>query len=1387
MVFQGSLSASTSADTSGRIVVDESDYRLEEDKLPFEIKEVVRIRANEKFSKYYECFDEIGEGKFGKVYRCREKATGLELAAKRIKIRRDADRAQVEKEVAIMTQMRHPRIAQIYDAFSTPDNDIILVMEVVRGGELFDRVVDDNYILTEMAVVMIVCQLCEAVSYIHSKNIVHLDIKPENIMCVSQTGNRIKLIDFGLAQYYDGSSNLLFMAGTPEFVAPEVIKFEPIDFHTDMWSIGVITYILLSGISPFLGETLGDTYCAVEKGEWEFDEEAFEGISEAAKDFISKLLVYDQKKRMLPEQCLQHEWIVGSRARAANDLLLSQPNVGKPLSKEDGIGPSTRMGILSKSEAGNVNQKSKTAPTPRKQSDGENEAVEKLLSAAPKKVKGNAISCETPEKKAKVEEEAKSLPKPTSNFDTKQKRNTDGCRRDDSWQTNLSRNRPSIDTSSEINRKANSVAAILSKFAEKDEVSAAPKHLERKSSRAGRTLRDVERPLKKMSSVLIDDLPPPALAQPLEEVQSRSENLKNAVKVRREETETNVEQSYRNDKCPPMDAFSASRVSVDSAQTTHDGDAPLLRKDVTTDCSKSSVIDSYCRVNEATPKSCDAARGNNIAVSKAEKGVKEKSVKSSLDKHTGEIHCTSMIIPMKVEKNSTVIVKTKTSIRSENKTSEKSVTKAVNGQLIEESHRSEKNDTSIDVRKSMTKHNRGDHVSKPTVENDSRIAQFRSVALRAEMQKKTTASHEKGETTMELTKAEKTHIGKVNLVHEKKLNNTCISTNSATAKNEIQDTAVAKKITSTLRCALEPYFDESLTLNHKENFASNTCFDGKISTKETSKKSSVKISNEKPPSGRSDKRSRTPKKTDVGTLVFYSDGSKGSASEIRNNHSDESNAETSRSIDPHRYMLSASTTSLLDTRKNGRTVASRASSDASSESSDHPSGECEKNAPKASKSNQVSYATTKEPIDFSSTSSSMPSKSPEVDLISPYLNRKTEVIAGNALLKPKIEVTTVSKNESSSMLTLLPSQKENFASVEMDGKIAVKDVPTKISTVKKKKATALSVADESCSDIFSSGPPRAVFEKTQVNSSRTSVVENETSKAQLRDAFVGMSSVVADAKRKSTKKGKNIESSSEEETKKPKLSSINTYSKQEYERRQKRVGPKLSWRSELLKSFDDANKKRGKAEGENQIPKTSYENYSPTTDPTSSWNHGKDGYGSDGECMKRPSLKPITSEDKKKMEYRSLANIPSEVKTQKDGKLSKRKVTFSNEVLDPKPIAIKISSIPGFALSRVQSESNIAEKAKISLENTLKIRRMTMDDAKAEELKTITTRREMLVQQGRYKKPEVSNFGWLKTQLESRIIDEKRGQTWKSKSELKIPISASQNAKRALDMWKNME
>ncbi|RCN51099.1 kinase domain protein [Ancylostoma caninum] len=317
--------------TVGKILVDEH-YPTEIDDAPL-FDKIESIRSNVKFEQCYERSKLIGDGKFGKVYLVREKSTGTEFAAKVIRLKQQADRQEVEREVSILTQLRHPRIAQIYDAFYTANNEVVLVMEIVRGGELFDRVADENYVLTEQAVVMIICQLCEAIDYIHEQNILHLDIKPENIMCVSQTGNRIKLIDFGLARYYDGTQELRYMAGTPEFAAPEVIKYEQLDFHTDMWSVGVITYILLSGYSPFLGENICETYCNVEKGVWEFTEE-FDSVSEEAKDFVSRLIVYDKRKRMLPKECLAHPWIAKHRAKASSDTHLERPAEGPVMDKK---------------------------------------------------------------------------------------------------------------------------------------------------------------------------------------------------------------------------------------------------------------------------------------------------------------------------------------------------------------------------------------------------------------------------------------------------------------------------------------------------------------------------------------------------------------------------------------------------------------------------------------------------------------------------------------------------------------------------------------------------------------------------------------------------------------------------------------------------------------------------------------------------------------------------------------------------------------------------------------------------------------------------------------------------------------------------------------------
>uniref|UniRef100_A0A4W3I6Z3 Myosin light chain kinase, smooth muscle n=1 Tax=Callorhinchus milii TaxID=7868 RepID=A0A4W3I6Z3_CALMI len=268
----------------------------------------VTVNTTEKVADYYNILEKIGTGKFGQVYRLSEKKTGKVWAGKFFKAFSAKDKENVRLEISIMNCLHHQKLVQCIDAFESK-SDIVMVLEIVSGGELFERIIAEDFELTERECITYMLQINEGVQYIHKQEIVHLDLKPENIMCVNKTGARIKLIDFGLARKLESTSSLKVLFGTPEFVAPEVINYEPIGYPTDMWSIGVICYILVSGLSPFMGDNDNETLANVTSATWDFDDEAFDEISEDAKDFISGLLEKDMKKRMNCEQCLEHKWL----------------------------------------------------------------------------------------------------------------------------------------------------------------------------------------------------------------------------------------------------------------------------------------------------------------------------------------------------------------------------------------------------------------------------------------------------------------------------------------------------------------------------------------------------------------------------------------------------------------------------------------------------------------------------------------------------------------------------------------------------------------------------------------------------------------------------------------------------------------------------------------------------------------------------------------------------------------------------------------------------------------------------------------------------------------------------------------------------------------------
>ncbi|XP_077403970.1 death-associated protein kinase 2 isoform X2 [Vanacampus margaritifer] len=263
----------------------------------------------------YEIGEVLGSGHFGEVRRVRELATGTLWAGKFVKLRKTScsllglERSRVEQEVEVIQALQHPNIVTLKDVFESR-SEVVLILEIVSGGELFDFIAEKEMLMEDEAIEFMK-QILDGLGFMHGKNIGHFDLKPENIMLSDKKAPhpQIKLIDFGLAHHFVPGEEYKSTSGTPQYIAPEVINSEPLGTAADMWSIGVITYILLSGMSPFQGHTDEDTLRNVLAVDYEFDTQCFSTTSSTAKDFIQKLLVKNPSDRLTAEESLRHPWI----------------------------------------------------------------------------------------------------------------------------------------------------------------------------------------------------------------------------------------------------------------------------------------------------------------------------------------------------------------------------------------------------------------------------------------------------------------------------------------------------------------------------------------------------------------------------------------------------------------------------------------------------------------------------------------------------------------------------------------------------------------------------------------------------------------------------------------------------------------------------------------------------------------------------------------------------------------------------------------------------------------------------------------------------------------------------------------------------------------------
>jgi len=270
-------------------------------------------------NKNYSLGKDLGSGNFAVVKLATKKPTAPpevpnDVAIKVIDKSKVEDMGDIEREIEVMKMLDHPHVIKLFEIYDEPKK-MMLVMELVTGGELFDRIVAKGS-YTEADAAGVMGTLCQALHYMHEKKVVHRDLKPENILYAAEMGkpgcDDIKVADFGLARVVSGKEMMKTACGTPGYVAPEVLKNKGYDSGAvDMWSAGVILYILLCGFPPFYEEELPALFEQILHARYDFPSPWWDNISKDAKNLVGRLLTIDPKKRITAAEVLKEEWITG--------------------------------------------------------------------------------------------------------------------------------------------------------------------------------------------------------------------------------------------------------------------------------------------------------------------------------------------------------------------------------------------------------------------------------------------------------------------------------------------------------------------------------------------------------------------------------------------------------------------------------------------------------------------------------------------------------------------------------------------------------------------------------------------------------------------------------------------------------------------------------------------------------------------------------------------------------------------------------------------------------------------------------------------------------------------------------------------------------------------
>jgi calcium/calmodulin-dependent protein kinase I len=300
---------------------------------------IVEVQSYYKRGDPYDIYkkkDKLGEGGGGVVYEVTHKKEKTSWALKEL-AKDSYDLYLLEREILIMKDLSHPGLIGLKEAFMG-DKVIYLVLELVRGGELFDRIIANEF-FREKDASFVSKQLLEALSYMHDRGCAHRDIKAENVLLVSADKHdyHVKLADFGLANALGEATKFQSCVGTTDYMAPEMLESIRYGFGVDIWSAGVLTYIMLCGYPPFYGQTENDRVEKILSGKYDFEDAVWESVTSSAKNFIAHMLVQQPTARYSAKQALAHPWITQAALEKTEDRALpSLANLAKHVQTQQG-------------------------------------------------------------------------------------------------------------------------------------------------------------------------------------------------------------------------------------------------------------------------------------------------------------------------------------------------------------------------------------------------------------------------------------------------------------------------------------------------------------------------------------------------------------------------------------------------------------------------------------------------------------------------------------------------------------------------------------------------------------------------------------------------------------------------------------------------------------------------------------------------------------------------------------------------------------------------------------------------------------------------------------------------------------------------------------------